>query len=294
MGSLFKRKKPKISIRLLEIPYYKDVAVKLSDYFKGLIGQPGPRYEGEKVAPLTQRQRRGLEHLDVYADTKTPEIIDIAAQEVKKTFTGDYDPTKSIYYKAFREAAKKNLQELQENIGNLAAGGGRYWTGARMKLQTEAEEDVANALNQLLGRMYEAERERRYRLIPVAVDVGRIIESLPAAKAQTILNLAEIERQIEQAKLGADYEEWLRRYYQYPLDIARLATSFQATRPPQWQTIRYAGRPSPFARLLPALGGAVIGMINPAGMFAGTLGQRALMGAMTGMGWGNWMTPVSP
>lgn len=284
MGSFFKSKKPRTETTLLEVPYYKKVATRLSDYFTNLIGQPGPKYKGEKVAPLTPRQQRGLNYLDIYSASETPEIINLAQGEIKKTLTDQYNPETSIYYKAFREAARRNLQETQKNIADLAAGAGRYWTGARLREQARAGIDVANALNQILGQLAENERQRRLGIVPTAVNVGRIIEALPATKAQTILSLGDIERQIQQAKLAEDYEEFLRRYYQYPLDIARLATSFQATKPPEFQMIRYPARPSGFTRLLPALAGAALGAINPALMAASSRLMGAGTGALLGLG----------
>lgn len=284
MSHFFKGKKARAETKMLDVPAYKKVRDTLSKWFSGQIGQTGPVYEGEIIPPATSYQEEALPYMEEYASSPVnPELVNLAAGEYKKTLQGQYDPTKSLYYQAMREAAKQNLSDTLSRIGSEAAGAGRYWTDARLSQQAGSERRMTNYLNQLLGGLTERERARRLNAAVPAAQLGYSMQLAPLTKAENIFNVGNLFRNIQAAKDQAAYEQWLRSVYEYPLKIAQLATGFQATKPPEWQTITYPGRPSAFSRLLPVAATAGLGALNPALLGASSALQGASLGALAGL-----------
>ena len=281
MSSFFKSKKSKVENNMLDVPEYASIRKKLASWLNPQIGSYPPEYPGEIVPSLNEYQQKALPYMGQYAQEPiTPELVSLGGQEYKKTLTNQYDPSKSLYYKAMRDAANVNLRNTMRKISDSSAGGGRYWTGARLEQQRYANEDLTNALNQTLGRLAENERARRLNIVPAAAQLGEQMTNEPLTRATNILSVGDILRQIQAAQEEAAYNEWLRTHYEYPLKIAQLATAFQGTKPPQWQTTVTPGKPSGFSRMLPVLAGAALGAINPALLGASSMLGGAGMGAL--------------
>lgn len=292
MSHFFKSKKPKVETKMLDVPEYGKIRKSEANWLNQQIGNIAPEYPGEIVPSVTGYQQEALPYMENYSQQPiTPELVSLGANEYKKTLNNEYDPSKSLYYKAMRDAANVNLRNTMRKISDLGAGGGRYWTGARLEQQRYANEDLTNALNQILGNLAERERTRRLNAVPAAAALGEQIVNEPLARARNVLSVGDILRQIQQAQDMAAYNEWLRTHYEYPLKIAQLATAFQGTKPPEWQTVVTPGRASMFSRLMPAIGGAALGAINPAFVGAssmlGGIGT-GFLGGLTGT------TPIQP
>ena len=284
MSNFFKSKKPKINNTLLDVPDYARVRSQLSNWLQGNIGKTAEPYPYEIVPPMTAYQKKAEPFMEQYAETPiTPELVNLGAEEIKNTLTGKYNPAKSLYYKSFRNIADVNTKNALDKIADLTAGAGRYWTGARAKLQSDVLRDTTNNLNLLLGKLSEAERARRLNVLPQASAYGTQIGLAPLTKASNILNVGNVIRSILQQQNQANYQEWLRQR-SYPLQIAQLANAFQGTMPPQWQTTVMPGKPSAFSRIAPALIGAGLGFINPALLGATGYLQGALTGGLLGLG----------
>ncbi len=203
---------------------YKDVREPLISWLKGQIGQSAPQYSGEFVAPSTQQEKESLNWLQKYIDQGSSEGMKLANEEVRKTMTGQYDPSSSPYYQAVKAEAAKNLADVQNNISDMAAGGGRFWGGARLSEQGTAATDTGIAMNKLLGQMSETERARRLSTVPLAAQLGQYEEMQPLAKAEALQTYGSLERMLAQARNDAIYNEWLRATQDYPLQIASLSS----------------------------------------------------------------------
>ncbi len=248
MSSFFKGKSAKTEQRTIDHPDYARVRSPYSQWLSGQIGKDGARYDGTFTTGLTDTQQEGMGSLKDYASQRgTPELMTLGADELKKTLTGDYDPSKGVYYKALRESAKRNLGKTQKNIVDYAGGGGRYYSGARVKQQSEADVDVTNALNEILGQMTETERDRRFQSAPMAANLAGMMDVLPAQRAENVLRVGDLERSIEQNQLDKEYADWVKSKYEYPLAIAGLSQNFQATKPPETYLEKTPAQPSPFA-----------------------------------------------
>lgn len=197
----------------------------LNGYLTSQIGQPGPQYTGDRVAPIAPLEQKSLDSAAKYADqpTTTP-TLGFAADEIKKTLSGDYDPSTSPYYQAVKAEAARNLDITQNQIKDSAAGAGRYYSGARIKAQADASANVNNQLNTTLGAIAQQERQNRLNVLPQALAVDQQTTDAEAKKAQVLQTIGSLPRELQQAMLDAMYQEFQQSNYEYPLNIAQLAS----------------------------------------------------------------------
>lgn len=244
---LFKSKKVEPQTSIIADPY-GSVREPLLKWLSERIGKPAEQYPAEKfVAPPTELERQSFDWLRKYAGQEVPEAQRLAMGEIRKTLTGEYDPTTSPYYQAVKAEAARNLAQIQEDIASMAAGGGRYWTGARLSQQREAATDVTQALNRMLGKMAEAERVRRLQTVPIAQQIGAYEEERPLRITEALQQYGALERALQQAQLEAVYREWLRSVQEYPLNIAEIIAGIQ--RPPEYYYRPGYTKPGLFSRI---------------------------------------------
>jgi len=225
---------------------YGPVRNKLVGWLSGIIGQPAEQYSGEFVAPMSEEEELSLEKVGEYGAAELPDIFTAGREEISKTLSGGYDPTTSPYYQAVKAEAARNLGDVQEDISSRAAGGGRYWSGARLGEQQEASTDVALGLNRLLGELSETERERKFRAAPLAGEFAKYEEEFPLRQAGALQTFGSLPRLIQQARDEAVYREWLRATQEYPLNVGQLAAGVQQE--PYYAQVGY--QPSRFRRMM--------------------------------------------
>ena len=120
---------------------YGSVRRPLLDWVGGQVGQEGPTYGKPQVAPLSPYEDRSFDFLNRYGASGYGSTFNNAKNEVNKTLTDNYNPANSPYYQAVKAEASRNLADVQKNIASNAGGGGRYFSGARMKQQSDAAVD---------------------------------------------------------------------------------------------------------------------------------------------------------
>lgn len=223
MSHLFKSKTKTPDYGVVADPY-KEMRESTTNWLKSQMGQSADQYGGEFVAGSTPQEKQSLDFLNKYVSQGESQGMQLANEEVKKTMTDQYDPTKSGYYQAVKAEAARNLQDVQENIANVASGGNRYWSGARLGEQGDAATDAGMAMNTLLYGMQEKERMNRLNTAPFAAQLGQYEENLPLAKASALQGLGGLERTLSQARNDAIYNDWIRATQEYPLQIASLSS----------------------------------------------------------------------
>ncbi len=230
MSGMFKEKKYTPDYEIKYDPF-KDLRGKTANWMSGQIGKEAPQYSGQMIAPKTGLESSGEDWLKKYAEGGQSEGMGLANEEIKKTMSGYYDPSSSPYYQAVKAESMRNLEDTKAGIASDAAGGGRYWGGARLEQQQEAGTDVANSLNTLLGSMAEKERMNRLNTAPLAAQLGQYEENQPLAKSQALMQGGGLDRTLNQAQNEAVYNEWLRATQDYPMQMGQLASPFALQEP---------------------------------------------------------------
>lgn len=263
MSNFFKTKKSKVERGFVQPEAFKDVTQRQAADIASRIGQPGPAFEGERVADLTPFQKNVL---DVFkrsgAGTQpVPKTFKLAESEFVKQLS-PVDPQNTLLFKAVREGARRNLRENLEQISDVAGGTGRAFSGARLEQEAKAAEGATINLNQILGELaLEQERQR----IQAARDLPAISEAIagfPARQAQTALALTDVERGLEQARLEAGFQEFIRRFVETPQNISNLANQFIGIGQPRFTETVTPGQPSPFSKTLNFIGDTAADIIK--------------------------------
>lgn len=254
MSGLFKSKKSNTqsgpSFETLYDPF-AGVRSKVAGWLESQVGQAGPTYTGERVAAPSDIESAGLDWAREYATSpvNTPNLS-AAQKEINKTLSGEYDPSTSAYYQAIKAESQRNLEKQNEYIKSNASGGRRYFSGARLKAQSDAAADVNTSLNTTMGQLAENERQRMMQAVPLAVSVEDYIQNAPAKKSATLQTLGALPRELEQAYLDAIYQEWMQSNYEWPLNIAQLSSGLASQEPIFYQTGYSANRGNNLASII--------------------------------------------
>lgn len=248
MSGLFSSKKTTPEVAVLADPY-KNVRESVNSWVTSNMGQPGPQYSGQFVAPESELEKASLPYLQAYGARDTSKPYAASREMLEKTLTGGYDPTKSPYYQAVKAEAQRNLEDTQKGIASDAAGGGRYWTGARLQEQGRAGTDVANNLNTILGQLAENERQREMQAAPMAAELGTQEGQEPLKTAAAYQEYGALPREIQQAYDTAVYNEWVNSMRNWPLQVAGIGAGVQQA--PLYGQVGY--QPSMFEKLMSSL-----------------------------------------
>lgn len=232
---------------------YKDVRDQINQFLTSGLGGANAKnsstptdYPGQLVAPMSKQEQESLGYLDEYNRGQPSRTFQLGQDEINKTLSGDYDPTKSPMYQAVKAEAARNLDETQKNIASNSAGAGRYWSGARLSEQSDASTEQANQMNILAGELSDRERQRRLDVLPQAANYAQTEEERPLRKATASQTLGQLPRAIDQAMNEAKYKDWLRVNVDQPMDLAQLGATVQQA--PLYGEVGY--KPSVFNEVL--------------------------------------------
>lgn len=281
MSGFFKSKDPQVSTQFVQPEAFKATTAAQGADIASRIGQPGPAFAGERVAPLTSLQQTGIQRATEFAGAPVPAAFGLAQSEFVRQLTPT-DPANTLLFKAVREGAKRNLQQSIEQISDISGGTGRAFTGARLEQEAKAAEGATINLNQILGQLaLEQERQRISAAERLPGIAGQIAE-FPLRQAQAAVSIGEVPRQIEQAQLDAQFQEFIRRFVTEPQQVSQLANQFIGLGAPSPVTTTIPGAASPFAQVLGA-GGNILASAAGGGAFNSAI-DRLLKGQGTAGG----------
>ena len=106
--NLFRSKKSEAVAPQIETAYdpFGSTRSKLNTFLSDRIGQKGPLYTGDRVAPVSGLEQKSIDIAEKAADRPaTGANYSLASEEIKKTLSGDYDPSTSPYYQAVKAEA---------------------------------------------------------------------------------------------------------------------------------------------------------------------------------------------
>jgi hypothetical protein len=235
---------------------YGSVREKLNGWLTGQIGQSGPMYSGQITAPMSDQQKTSLDKVDQYGNSSLANnsTFNNAKTYANKMLTDSYDPATSPYYQAVKAQASANLQDQEKQINSDAAGGGRYWTGARMTQQNRARTQTTDSLNSLLGQMQMQNTQNQIATLPLASSLAQTEQNFPLQQATALQTLGGLPQQLQQNTDNALLNQFYQSQYQYPLSVGSLAAGVQ--QPPLYQQNTnplMAGLGSAAGQMLPML-----------------------------------------
>ena len=148
---------------------------------KGLYGAPGPTYyPGQTYVDQSAQTTEGLGLAEARARAGSP-LIPAAQTQALSTIQGDRLSAGNPYFAAMMaSAARPVVSEFNtaiRDIGARTAGAGRYGSGAMGEMESQASENLANALSsrgsELAYQNYASERARQDQAVGNAANIAK-------------------------------------------------------------------------------------------------------------------------
>jgi len=252
MSSFFKSKNKSVSPQFDVVrDDFKDLRNKTKGVLEQKVGQPGPKFTGETVAPLSEFEEGSLEKLRTFGE-KEPQKrgLNVAREEIDRIFSGAEDPTASPTFQALKAAAERTGKERSEAIDRkFATKSGRFQSGARLEAQSDSATDTNIALDQLLASIIERNEDRRLSAIPLSAGLDQAETQADLAPIEALQTFGALPRNLRQAADDAAREEFNISEREYPLNILQLSSAL-AGKDPILAQRGIQRSSSPFSKLL--------------------------------------------
>ncbi len=233
---------------------------------KERLSLAGTPYRGDLSAPMTDIEKSGLDTLEGWMGSDLPSqdpLFGLGRQEYERTLGGDYyDPAQSQYWLAYNTALDRALQEARDRLAARTSARDAFYSGGRVAGEAELEEEAMNQRALVLAELMERERERRLGAIPGMLDFLGKEELYPLGRVAASQEYGGLEREIEQASLDRQYNEYIRQMTDLgiPLETAMMLATYK----PDWTTKTSGGEFWDLLNPIASLGGAS-GNITPTG-----------------------------
>ena len=248
MSSLFKSKKEEIPApREISTDLQKEARNRLKGM--GAFGTTPVSYEdlfGDLPTYAADESYEAVipELLTGFTQRKTPETTQAGIKQIMDTLTGAYDPTTSEYYKSTRRGIEKERQESQKNIRQAAQAAGQFRSTGRLGEEQKLEEETFATIADVMGRLTEAERQRKLDVVPQAMAAGQEEEAFPLRTLAALQEFSLFPRR--QAALEAERSN-IQAGRNEQLSIAQLLADPSSY---QWYQPQYNTEASPFESIL--------------------------------------------
>ena len=210
-------KSSQYSSSITRLPEYtQSVGGSFADWLQSQFGTEGlagaTPYTGKLTAGLSEGEQAVIDQLMAYYPTATgafQQVASISPEELEERWkTQYYDPAMKIWSEVTEPA-------IREAYG----GPGGYYSSERQRAQVQSAEDLATEMAASRSEyMTEAE--------------NRALEAImsQAEYAGTVADVSSAQREVEQASLTAQYDEWLRTqpenspYIEYIISLLNIPT----------------------------------------------------------------------
>jgi len=179
------------------------------------VARAGEAYTGDLVAGLSEPEQISQDLLAQYlagSPATNDPLFQAAESELTNTLSGDtYDPVGGAYYQAYRNAVQRELRNATNELAARTSASDQFFGGGRIAEEGKLQEGAVNTLALELGRLSEAERQRRLEAVQPALTMTQYKETAPLTRVAAAQEYGALPRQIEQAELDAAYQEWNRQ-----------------------------------------------------------------------------------
>jgi len=172
-----------------------------------LLQQPAPTIPTRQIAGMTPTEQAGQGILAEFAGAGPPEGYTAGMAELMKIIGGEYDPRTSPYYKGFREAS---LEAEEGTVNQLSRGmqkRGMYTSSPSIAQEGKLRRNFATDRLQLLGSLFESERNKQFAAIPELLEFGRFDVNYPLTKLDAISKFGALPRNLNQQQLDAALDQ---------------------------------------------------------------------------------------
>lgn len=188
-----------------------------------LIGLMNKKVKPMKIAGMTDIEKYGQSLLSDYVrDDSMPEAYTAGLNEILATLSGNYDPSQGDYYKGVSSEAERLRQSGISGIRRRSQLGGSLFSTPSARTEAEYSGQIDESLMQELGRLTEAERNKKLNAAGAALSYAGFEQDSDLKKLNAIGTFGSLPRQLEQAKYTAEYNAKTLFPYQYQAPIAQM------------------------------------------------------------------------
>ncbi len=193
------------------------------------IGRAGQEYQGPLIAALSEFEETGLAGLKDWLGTELPTegvMYKSAADQIMKMLS---EESNEEYRQAYKTQALRELQEAKDRLASRSARGSKLFGGTRLGVEGEMEEDFLANLAVFQAELDERRKERILRATQQALGFTQYEEGVQPRRTAISQTLGALPREIEQAEMDADYQEWMRALNDLgiSLDVATGLATYQ-------------------------------------------------------------------
>ena len=238
--------KPKLLMTPEQKEAYKVLLPSLTAKGKEFAEVGSQPYPGQMTAPMSQYETMGLKGLGEYLDTPMPtqsNMFGLTTDELEKTIEGrEYDPITGPYYEAYRTNIMRELDQAKDRIAARSSSRDAFFGGGRLDQEREVEEGAMGSMAQVLGGLFENERQRRLNAVPMALNQMGWAENVPVSRIATSQQFGALPRQIEQQELTARYQDFVKQLTNMGMSM-QAAVDMATSNPQYWmpQPADYSG-----------------------------------------------------
>ncbi len=194
-----------------------------SQYLQGAVGQPGQAYPGPLVTSLSDLTQFSLGSAGEFLRS-LPALEGETGGMLERALSGDptsqIDPAMSaeqFQQSVYNPAMTGWREDILPSIRESFVPGGTFWGSERARAETGAGRRLAETLSgqraSWVRSDMEADRGLRESAANRALQAGPLAMAYgnqPLDRAVTGANLGMLETNLEQARLTAQYQDWLR------------------------------------------------------------------------------------
>ncbi|MCJ7790535.1 MAG: hypothetical protein MUP69_10260 [Candidatus Atribacteria bacterium] len=197
---------------LLEIPGAEGLSVNyLTDLLKNYQA-PTKNIPLQQIAGMTGNEQTVQNLLSKFLGTTATEspAYKLGMSELNKTLGSEYyDPTKSDFWKGFREKSKTEEAGNISDIRRRGQLGGGLYSEPQMRTESEARSAASAERSTQLGSLYENERNRKANATATALGYAGFEETGVMNRLNAGSTIGAIPRNIENQKYQATYNQAL-------------------------------------------------------------------------------------
>jgi hypothetical protein len=195
------------------------------------LNRAGDEYGGRLTADLSAYELKGLDRLGDALDAgpSTNGRTFGATQGALADAINPGDPAQREYYKAYRDAALRQLSQAKNTVRAARSTSDAYSGSGLDRAEGRLESDTIAGLAETLGGLIDSDRNTQLAAIPQAMAGAEMRQTIPIEYAQAAGALGDLPRSIQQANYDAQYQEWMRALNDLgiPLDVAAALITYQ-------------------------------------------------------------------
>lgn len=171
-----------------------------------LLQRAAPTIPTRQIAGMTGTEQTGQDILADFAGSGMPEGYTAGMGELNRILSGEYDPRTSDFYKGFRQQSEEE-EELSVNALNRGMQKrGMFSSSPAIASEGRLRKGFAGQRQQLLGSLFETERNKMFAAISPALEYGRFETNLPLTKMGAISQF-DLSRNLNQQQLDAAFNQ---------------------------------------------------------------------------------------